>query len=87
MARHIPDLCERLGAVAGRPVIDRTGLHGDYQIELTYVPSDPTDGDSSGAPLDIFSAVRSQLGLKLEPQRASVEVLRIRGLEKVPTGN
>jgi hypothetical protein len=34
MARHLPDLCERIGKVTGRPVIDKTGLDGDYMIHL-----------------------------------------------------
>jgi uncharacterized protein (TIGR03435 family) len=70
MARHMPDLCERLGKVTGRPVIDKTGLNGDYQIELTYPPFGSPDADLS----TVFSAVRDQLGLKLESQRAVVEL-------------
>src|SRR5438876_366597 len=63
MVRHIPDLCERLGKVTGRPVIDKTGLDGDYQIELTYRPFGSAAGDPVEATFDVFSAVRSQLGL------------------------
>jgi len=80
MARHLPDLCERLGKVAGRPVIDKTGLDGDYLIVLTY---DPIDGDLT----DIFSAVRDQLGLRLEAQRGVVDILKITSVDKVPTVN
>jgi hypothetical protein len=28
MARTLPDLCERVGRVTGRPVIDKTGVTG-----------------------------------------------------------
>jgi uncharacterized protein (TIGR03435 family) len=87
MARHLPDLCERLAIVAGRPVIDKTGLDGSYQIEFTYVPFGTVVGDASGSGSDIFSAVRDQLGLKLEAQRAMVEILKIDSIDKVPTGN
>jgi len=83
MARHMPDLCERLGKVTGRPVIDKTGLNGDYLIELTYPPLGATDADLS----TIFSAVRDQLGLKLESQRGVVDTLKIVSIDKVPTGN
>jgi uncharacterized protein (TIGR03435 family) len=87
LARHLPDLCERLGKVTGRPVIDRTGLQGDYQIELAYFPYTPTEADPVDAVEDIFSAVRTQLGLRLEPARATVEILRIRSLDKTPAAN
>lgn len=81
MARTLHDLCERLGAVAGRPVVDRTGLTGRYVIVLTYSPLGSTSGD------DIFTAVREQLGLRLESQRAPVDVLKIDSVGKVPTEN
>jgi len=87
MARHLPDLCERLGKVAGRPVINKTGLNGDYLIVLTYLPSISTDGDPADSASDIVAAVRDQLGLKLESQRGMVEVLKIESVDKVPTGN
>jgi uncharacterized protein (TIGR03435 family) len=87
MARHLPDLCERLGKVAGRPVIDKTGLDGDYLIVLTYHPFSSTDGDASEPASNIFSAVRDQLGLRLEAQRGVVDILKIASVDKVPTAN
>lgn len=83
MVRHMPDLCERIGKVMGRPVIDKTGLTGDYSIVLTYVPLGATGGEAA----DIRSAVREQLGLRVEPQRGAVEILKIDSIEKVPTAN
>ena len=87
MARHMADLCERLGKVTGRPVIDQTGLHGDYQIELSYLPFGGTGGDPADPSSDIFSALRDQLGLKLEARRGMVDVLKIDSIDKVPTAN
>ena len=87
MARHLPDLCERIGKVTGRPVIDKTGLTGDYAIILTYLPLEATNSDSADPGSDILSAVRDQLGLKLESQRGAVEILKIDTIEKVPTAN
>jgi uncharacterized protein (TIGR03435 family) len=86
-ARRLPDLCERLGKVAGRPVIDKTGLTGDYQIELFYLPFSAGDGDLSDSPFDIFAAVRNQLGLRLNPQHAPVETLSVVNADKVPVRN
>ena len=87
MVRHLPDLCERIGKVMGRPVIDKTGLTGDYAIILTYLPFGATSSDPSDPASDILSAVRDQLGLKLESQRGAVEILKIDTIEKVPTAN
>ena len=80
MARHMRDLCERLGKVTGKPVLDQTGLDGDYMIVLSY-----SDGAEAG--FDVFNAVRDQLGLRLEAGRRAVEVLRVESADKVPTGN
>jgi uncharacterized protein (TIGR03435 family) len=81
MARTLYDLCERLGKVAGRPVIDKTGLTGKYVIVLTYSPLDSANSE------DIFTAVREQLGLRLVSQRAPLDVLKVDSLDKVPTVN
>jgi uncharacterized protein (TIGR03435 family) len=87
MAKTLSDLCERLGKVTGRPVVDKTGLDGDYTIVLTYLPFGSASSDASDPPSDIFSAVRDQLGLRLEPQRGIVDVLRIQSVDKIPTEN
>ena len=87
LARHIPDLCERLGKVTGRPVVDRTGLTGDYQIELLYLPAGAPEVEPVDPEYDIFAAVRNQLGLRLETQRAAIDVLKIQSVDKVPSAN
>ena len=87
MARHLPDLCERIGKVTGRPVIDKTGLDGDYMIVLTYLPFGSTTSDPSDSTSDIVSAVREQLGLRLQSQRGVIDVLKIESVDKVPTEN
>ncbi len=87
MAKTLDDLCERLGKVTGRPVIDKTGLHGRYVIVLSYLPFDSTSSDPSDPAAEIFSAVRDQLGLRLEPRREVVNILTIEKVEKAPTEN
>ena len=60
----------RLSAFVGRPVIDRTGLTGDFDLDLSYTPESPARG-AIGVPADgpsIFTALQEQLGLKLESQ-------------------
>lgn len=65
------------GAPIDRPVVDRTGLAGFYDISLQFTPSGARlngalasdDGPS------LFTSVREQLGLKLDASRAPIEVL------------
>jgi uncharacterized protein (TIGR03435 family) len=61
---------------AGRIVIDRTGLPGLYSFELAFSRK-PDDGKPS-----IFTAVQEQLGLKLQPSKAKLDVLVIDHIEK-----
>jgi len=54
MARTLQDLCERIGKITGRSVIDKTGLTGRYVIVLTYLPLNSTNSDPSDPGSDIF---------------------------------
>ena len=66
---------------AGRLVIDRTGLTGGYDFDFEYAP-DPAPGaapatDAATAVTDrpgLFTALEEQLGLKLQPTRAPLDV-------------
>lgn len=75
--------------VGGRPVVDRTGLTGIYDLELTWTPDTAPTGRDGGLapPIDpngpsLFTAVQEQLGLKLEPTTGPVEVLVIDSAER-----
>jgi uncharacterized protein (TIGR03435 family) len=81
-------LAEDLSDELGRKVLDRTGLTGRYDFTLTWTPDDSaaaTGGSAaSGAAQgpSLFTAVQEQLGLKLEPVKAPVDVVVIDHLEK-----
>jgi uncharacterized protein (TIGR03435 family) len=71
---------QRLAPFVNRPVVDRTGLAGEFDFELVYTPERPAILSTGPLPVtsdgpSIFTAVREQLGLVLEPQRAPLEVL------------
>jgi len=51
------------------PVVDRTGIEGTFDVDLEWTPDRNIDPGPS-----IFTAVREQLGLKLESARAPVDV-------------
>jgi uncharacterized protein (TIGR03435 family) len=71
---------------AGRLVVDKTGLDGQYAVDLSYAP--PQSGSSAAAAPnpgdapDFFTAVQEQLGLKLVPSTSQVEVLVIDRIER-----
>jgi uncharacterized protein (TIGR03435 family) len=73
--------------ILGVTVIDQTGLQGNFDIDLKWTPESPAapfdgradDADNAGA--SIFTAIREQLGLKLEPRKGTVEVLVIDSVE------
>jgi uncharacterized protein (TIGR03435 family) len=72
---------EVLRYLSGRPVVNRTGLSGAFDLDLTYSP-DPDAGFRGGPPPAtnapaLFTALREQLGLRLESGRGAVDVLVI----------
>jgi uncharacterized protein (TIGR03435 family) len=74
----MPVLVQRFVSQLGRPVVDRTNLEGPFDLDLTYASDNPVV-DASGAPNapSFATAVREQLGLRLEPDRAPVDVIVI----------
>jgi uncharacterized protein (TIGR03435 family) len=88
-ATSIPDLAAALQSAVGRPVVDKTGLEGRYDVEYSYSPQPADAGVQSAfgpeAP-GVLAAVEEQLGLKLESERTEVPVLVIESVER-PTAN
>jgi uncharacterized protein (TIGR03435 family) len=68
-----------LGLVVERPVVDHTGLDGTFEIDLQW--SSAAASASSDTP-GIFTALQEQLGLKLPPTTAPVEVLVVDAIER-----
>jgi uncharacterized protein (TIGR03435 family) len=75
-------LAAHLGPHFGRPVLDQTGLKGNFDFEVEYA-----EGESQAQAAEpLLRALQDQLGLKLETQPGSVEVLVIDRAEK-PSAN
>jgi bla regulator protein blaR1 len=89
-------LIRAISGQLGRPVIDRTGLSGNFDIKLQWTPDpgqaprpfgdappagvEPPPSDPNGP--SIFTALQEQLGLRLESQKGPVDLLVIDRVEK-----
>ena len=71
------------------PVLDQTGLTDVYDFTIAWTPENSAEAkrEELKAPPPLFAALQEQLGLKLEPHKAPVEVLIVDHAEKVPSGN
>ena len=76
---------DSIGTAVGERVVDRTGLSGAFDFELTYTAR-VLSATATDSGVDIFAAVRQQLGLKLEAGRAPFEVTVVESVSR-PTPN
>jgi uncharacterized protein (TIGR03435 family) len=80
--------------IAGRPVVDKTGLTAHYDLALPASALSPQPSSGASPPEDaplgsdesIFTALPELLGLRLEPAKGQVEMLVIDHVER-PTEN
>jgi uncharacterized protein (TIGR03435 family) len=82
----IPSLVASLSSIVDSVVIDQTRLSGTFDVELQWKPEPLEGSDGAASALDprpsIFTAVQEQLGLKLEPGRAPVDVVVVENVER-----
>lgn len=72
-------------------ILDMTGLKGQYDVDLQWTPDRVNAEaaelvDMTTAP-SLFSAVREQLGLKLEARKGPLDVVVVDHAERIPIGN
>ena len=86
----------QLSRFVGGVVVDKTGLTGTYDLELSYAPDPAINGfgrdlpPQPGAPPpaansdapSLFGALQEQLGLKLEATKGMIDVLVVDSAEK-----
>jgi bla regulator protein blaR1 len=93
-ALSMADFVRALSDQLGRPVLDRTGLTGKYDLTLQWTPDDnqlpmlrETESIHSAPPpapsgSSLFTVIQEQLGLELESQDSPMEILVIDHVEK-----
>jgi uncharacterized protein (TIGR03435 family) len=79
-------------AVMDKPVVDKTGLTGEFDFTLKWTPDEsqffasgvhvPPPSDDPNAPPGLYQAMEDQLGLKLQPQKTATQVLVIDHAER-----
>jgi uncharacterized protein (TIGR03435 family) len=90
---NMAELARTLSIIMGRPVIDKTGFSGLFDVRMDFtadiatagLPTPALSAPDPGA-RTIFAAIQEQLGLKLESAKGPVEILVIDHVDK-PTGN
>jgi len=85
------DIAGELRGVLDRPVVDKTGISGRYDIALNWTTDDFQAARLSGFPApqqlngevpDLFTAIQEQLGLRLESAKGPIDVMVIDHAEK-----
>jgi uncharacterized protein (TIGR03435 family) len=84
------DFKRALQGFLDRPVGDKTGLTGQFDVDLTFMPDESVFGgrlplppvDAGATAPDLYTAMQEQLGLKLSPFKGPVEVLVIDHIER-----
>jgi uncharacterized protein (TIGR03435 family) len=78
--------------VLDRPAVDQTGIAGHFDLVVRWTPDDPRSGrlgnsqQDASAPPSLFTAMKEQLGLKLQPTKAATDVFLIDRAEQ-PSDN
>ena len=84
--RPLSRLTNVLTAITQRRVVDRTGLTGDWEFDITFTPPTippgrelpPPDPDAAS----LFTVLQEQLGLRLEAARLPMPVLVVDRVER-----
>jgi uncharacterized protein (TIGR03435 family) len=73
-------IAEELSKIAGRVVVDKTGLTDRYDLALRWTSDDAVASETD--PPTLFTAIQEQLGLKLEAAKEPVSVIVIDHVEQ-----
>ena len=82
--RTIAELVGLLEQNVDAPVVDDTRLTGTFDLHLEWTPP-ATTSDDAGVP--IFTALREQMGLRLDPIRTPAETIVVDSIAREPAPN
>jgi uncharacterized protein (TIGR03435 family) len=76
-------LASALQGQLSRPVLDHTGIKGDFDFKVEFAADDSHLDEFPS----LLTALQDQLGLKLEPAKGPVEMFVIEHVDRVPIEN
>jgi uncharacterized protein (TIGR03435 family) len=79
--RSIGELVALLSQMVSAPVVDETSLKGAYDLKLEWSAQLGAAGDD----ISIFTALREQLGLRLDTITARVDTVIVTSIRETPT--
>lgn len=84
-SQTLDEIAGTLQPMVSRPVVNKTGLTGAYDIDLEWTPLESNPDPDRDQP-SIFAAVTEQLGLKLVLEKDPYQVMVIDSIDR-PTAN
>ena len=87
--RTIAELTGLVSDAVAAPVVDKTGLTGTYDLKLEWTPqlAASAAAPSGQTEVSIFTALREQMGLRLDSIPVPIEVAVVDSVERMPTPN
>ena len=83
--RPLSMLTNVLTGMTQRRVVERTGLTGDWEFDISFTPPSPPPGIELPPPdpdaASLFTVLQEQLGLKLEAARLPMPVMEVERVE------
>jgi uncharacterized protein (TIGR03435 family) len=89
-AQPVSALADLISREFQMPILDRSGLKGNYDFRMAFAPRPPgaissTPDDDAAA--NLIQAVQQQLGLRLNSAKIPTDVVVVDRAEKIPSGN
>lgn len=76
------------------PVLDKTNLQGRYDFRLRWAPDDRPTAENPNAQVaaaeassSLITAVRQQLGMRLQKAKSRIDVVVVDAVERIPVAN
>jgi len=87
----MPEIATVISRVLQTPVVDETHLKGRYDAVLDMTKYAEDMHPSEGSPMDMAgvmtTALREEIGLRIEPQKTAVDIVVVEHAEKLPQAN
>jgi uncharacterized protein (TIGR03435 family) len=80
------NLAMRLGIYTSSRVENKTGIEGNFAFQMKWSREPPKSADLD-APPTLFQVLPEALGLRLQPQKVTAQIIVVDHIERAPTEN